>query len=74
MLAVQLPDDIDQRLDALAKATGRSKVSYVQEAVVEHLADLEDLYLAKRRLDDICAGRARTPTFAEVEHDLGLEN
>jgi RHH-type rel operon transcriptional repressor/antitoxin RelB len=74
MLAVQLPDDLDQRLDALAKATGRSKVSYVQEAVVEHLADLEDLYLAKRRLDDIRAGRARTLTLAEVEHDLGLEN
>jgi RHH-type rel operon transcriptional repressor/antitoxin RelB len=42
MLAVQFPDDIDQRFDALAKATGRSKDSYVQEAVVEYLADLED--------------------------------
>ena len=74
MLAVQLPDDIDRRLDALAKATGRSKDSSVQEAVVEDLDDLEDLYLAKRRLDDIRAGGARTLTFAEVRSDLGLQD
>ena len=71
MLAVQLPADIERRLEALAKATGRSKDSYVQEAVVEYLADLEDSYLARRRLDDIRAGRARALTLAEVERDLG---
>jgi len=72
MLAIELPDDIERRLDALAKATGRSKESYLQEAIVEYLADLEDLYLAERRLDDIRSGRARTVTLAEVERDLGL--
>jgi RHH-type transcriptional regulator, rel operon repressor / antitoxin RelB len=72
MLAIQLPDDIEQRLDALAKATGRSKESYVQEAIVEYLADLEDFCLAEQRLADIRAGRAETATLAEVERDLGL--
>jgi RHH-type rel operon transcriptional repressor/antitoxin RelB len=71
MPAVQFPHDIEQRLDALAKATGRSKESHLQEAIIEYLADLEDLYLAERRLDDIRAGRARTLTLAEVERDLG---
>jgi predicted DNA-binding protein len=51
-----------------------AKDSYVQEAVVEYLDDLENLYLAKRRLDDIRAGRARTPTLAEVGSDLGLQD
>ena len=74
MLAIQLPDDIEQRLDALAKATGRSKESYLQEAIVEYLGDLEDLYLAERRLADIHAGRAGTVSLAEVERDLGLAN
>jgi RHH-type rel operon transcriptional repressor/antitoxin RelB len=74
MLAIHLSDDIEQRLDALAKATGRSKESYLQEAIVEYLDDLEDFYLAEQRLADIHAGRAGTVSLAEVEHDLGLAN
>ena len=74
MLAIELPDDIEQRLDALAKATGRSKESYLQEAIVEYLGDLEDFYLAEQRLADIRAVRASTVTLVEVERDLGLAN
>ena len=32
MLAVRLPPEIEQRLDALANKTGRSKSYYVREA------------------------------------------
>ena len=46
MIAVRLPDEIEARLDALARATGRTKTFYVREAIVEHLDDLEDIYLA----------------------------
>jgi RHH-type transcriptional regulator, rel operon repressor / antitoxin RelB len=74
MLAIQLPDDIEQRLEALAKATGRRKESYLQEAIIEYLGDLEDFYLAEQRLADIRAGRAGTVPMAEVERDLGLAN
>ena len=72
MLAIQLPDDIEQRLDTLAKATGRTKESYLQEAIVEYLGDLEDFYLAEQRLADIEAGHADAVSLAEVERDLGL--
>ncbi|HME27799.1 MAG TPA: TraY domain-containing protein [Acetobacteraceae bacterium] len=72
MLAIQLPDDIEQRLEALARATGRSKESYLQEAIVEYLGDLEDFYLAEQRLADIRAGRAGTVGLGEVGRDLGL--
>jgi len=74
MLAIQLPDDIEQRLDALAKATGRSKESYLQEAIVAYLGDLEDFWRAERRLADIRGARADTVSLAEVERDLGLAN
>jgi len=47
MLALRLPEDIESRLDKLAKATGRTKSFYAREAILEHLADLEDLYLAE---------------------------
>jgi RHH-type rel operon transcriptional repressor/antitoxin RelB len=74
MLAVQRPDDIEQRLDALAKGTGRSNESYLQAAIVEYLGDLEDFHLAEQRLADIGAGRAVTVSLAEVERGLGLED
>ena len=50
MLTLRLPADIEKRLDSLAKRTGRSKSSYVREAILRHLEDLEDFYLARRRL------------------------
>jgi RHH-type rel operon transcriptional repressor/antitoxin RelB len=50
MLAIRLPAPIEDRLEALAKATGRTKTFYVREAILEHLDDLEDLYLAESRL------------------------
>ena len=74
MLAIRLPAEIEERLDALAKATGRSKSYYVREAILEHLADLEDVYLAEKRLEDLRAGRSRTYTLEEVEKRLGLED
>ena len=56
MLALRLPAEVEERLTALAKATGRTKSFYAREAILEHLDDLEDLYLAERRLTDIRAG------------------
>jgi RHH-type transcriptional regulator, rel operon repressor / antitoxin RelB len=50
MLALRLPPDIEQRLDALAKKTGRSKSYYAREAIVRQIEDIEDYYLARRRL------------------------
>ena len=47
MLAIRLPADIEGRLEALAKATGRTKTFSAREAILEHLSDLEDLYLAE---------------------------
>lgn len=49
MLALRLPEDIERRLEALAKRTGRSKSFYARQAIVEHLDDLEDAYLAQER-------------------------
>lgn len=68
MLAVRLPHDIEDRLDALAKKTGRTKTYYVREALVEYLADLEDQYLAQERLLE---DRPSIP-LDDVERKLGL--
>jgi len=72
MLAIRLPPELEQRLEALAAATGRTKTFYARKAIVAFLDDLEDIYLAESRLEAIRAGRSRTYTLEEVEQDLGL--
>ena len=67
-----MPSDIEERLERLAKATGRTKTYYAREAILEHLDDLEDLYLAEQRLIDNRAGRSGTYTLEEVVRELGL--
>ena len=37
MLSVRLPADVEDRLDRLVKATGRSKAFYARHSIVEHL-------------------------------------
>ena len=74
MLALRLPEDIESRLDKLAKATGRTKSFYAREAILEHLADLEDLYLAEKRLAKVRNGKSKTYSLSAVEQALGLAN
>ena len=73
MLAIRLPGEIENRLEALAQATGRTKTFYAREAILNHLDDLEDLYLAEKRLIDIRAGRSQTVPLEEVMKRYGME-
>jgi RHH-type rel operon transcriptional repressor/antitoxin RelB len=66
MLALHLPAEIEQRLDALARKTGRSKSYYAREANLRQLEDIEDYYLARRRL---ARGGARV-TLESVERQV----
>ena len=70
--SVRLPEDAEKRLSALAVTTGRSKAFYIREAILEHLDDLEDIYLAEKRLEDVRGGRSRTYALEDVEQELGL--
>ena len=73
MLAIRLPAEVETRLEALAQATGRTKTFYAREAILEHLDDLEDLYLAEQRLIDIRAGKTQTVPLEEVVKRYGVE-
>lgn len=72
MLAIRLPQEIENRLDELARVTGRSKTFYAREAILEHLDDLEDLYLAEQRLIDLRAGRTQAISLDDVMIAHGL--
>ena len=68
MLAIRLPDTIEERLNTLAVETGRTKTALAREAIVEFIDDLEDYYLAEAR----ARRNRKTIPLAEVERKLGL--
>ncbi|MBU2739765.1 ribbon-helix-helix protein, CopG family [Acidithiobacillus sp. ATCC 19703] len=70
MIGVRLSSDIEKRLDALAKATGRTKSYYVREALLEHLDDMEDAYLAEATLERVRRGDERVLGSEEFWRDL----
>lgn len=68
MLAIRLPDDIEQRLSALAIETGRTKTALAREAILEYIDDLEDYHLAEAR----ARRNRKTIPLEDVERTLGL--
>ncbi len=69
MSPIRLDPKIEKRLNQLAKKTGRTKTFYAHEAILAHLEDLEDTYLAVRRLQR----PAKTFSAEEVKRELGLQ-
>jgi RHH-type rel operon transcriptional repressor/antitoxin RelB len=69
LLAFRLPEEIEHRLADLAAKTGRTKTYYVREAILEHLDELEEKYLAIERLEK--AGKRWTLFEIESQVDLG---
>lgn len=72
--SIRLPHEIEKRLENLATQTGRCKSFYVKEAILEHLDDIEDIYLAEKRLERICSGRTQTVPLQEVMKRYGMDN
>jgi RHH-type rel operon transcriptional repressor/antitoxin RelB len=70
MLAIRLPEKVERRLARLAKRARRTKSDLAREAILEHLEDLEDYYLALARLED----QLQSIPLQEVERRLGLED
>ena len=68
MLAIRLPETIEERLSALANETGRTKTALAREAILEYIDDLEDYYLAEARARQ----NRKTIPLAEVERKLCL--
>jgi len=72
MLGLRLPDDIEERLTTLAKETGRTKSFYAREAILSYLDDLEDIFMAEKRMGDIRTGKSKLIPLDEVMAEYGL--
>ena len=68
MLALELPRAIEERLEAVAARTGRTKEAWAAKAIADFLEYEEDHLLALERLQREQPGIS----LEEVERQLGL--
>ena len=73
MLTVRLPENIERRLDRLARATGRTKSVFVREALLRYLDEVEDTHEAEETLVRVREGKERVLSSEEVGKALDGE-
>ena len=71
-VSVRLPEELKNRLVRLSERTGRSRTSFMVEALNEHIGDMEALFVAEQRLARHRAGRSRSFTQEEMEKRYGV--
>ena len=74
VLAIRLPQKIEERLERLAKRTGRTKAYCAKQAIIEHLEDLEDVEIADQRLDKLRTGKTRTVPLSRLVRKYGVDS
>ena len=67
---VRISDEIAQRLERLARATKRSKTSFIVEALERYIEECEDLELALSRFRD---PDAEWIDHGDVRRELGID-
>lgn len=72
--SIRLDPEIEARLDALAARTGRTKAFYLRQLITDNLDDLEDYYRAVEISERVRRGEETTRPWAEVRHELGLDD
>ncbi|HTB11046.1 MAG TPA: hypothetical protein VK752_05730 [Bryobacteraceae bacterium] len=70
MLSIDLDPEIEQRLRALARRTGKTEAELARELVKYGMEDLEDISTAEQRL----ANPGTRLTSEQVRNELGLED
>ena len=60
MLGIWFPLSTEDRLERLARCTGRSKMFCIREAILGHLDEIQDLHLAVRTLGPTQGGGGST--------------
>lgn len=68
-LTINVSAEVERRIDELARKHGRRKDEFVLEAILQYLADQDDVELARHRL----AEPGRRKTLSELEKELGLD-
>ncbi len=70
MLTIELPPEVESRLEALAAKTGCSKEDYARDVIAQLVDDLEDAEIARERLRN----PAQRWPLEDLEQGLDLES
>jgi len=57
MIALELPEDIENRLDILSLGSGHTRQYYVMEALLEYLHEVEERHSRWEQQADLCMQR-----------------
>ena len=69
-ISVNLGPELEKRLNQLVKLTGRTKTYYIRYALKQKLEELEDIYIAEKRLES----REKRWSLEEIERGDDLES
>ncbi len=64
---IRLPEGIVKRYEELARHTGRTKTFYMRQAIVNHIADLEDAYAGAVVMEHVRRGEEELIPLADWE-------
>ncbi|WP_224963369.1 type II toxin-antitoxin system RelB family antitoxin [Geomonas subterranea] len=73
-VTIRIDEEVNERLARLASETHRPKSFYVREAILEHLDEIEDVYLAEKRLETIRSGSEEAIPLEEVMRRYEVED
>ncbi len=65
--SVRLSADIEDKLDQLAKDTGRSKAFYIRKVIETYIDEIIDCYRVDRAIKEIKSGKRTAISQDEVE-------
>ncbi|WOF43212.1 TraY domain-containing protein [Sphingopyxis indica] len=71
MLAIRLDKELEERLSAAAKRSGRTKTALARKAIEEYIDELEDIALLEAALNE--AGAGKTISHERMRRELGLD-
>ena len=71
---VRLPEEAENRLNFLAKQTGRTKSFYIKKAILGQLDEMEDIYMGEATLERVRQGKEKTYSLGDVRKELDLES
>jgi RHH-type transcriptional regulator, rel operon repressor / antitoxin RelB len=74
MLVLEMPPELEARLEQLASLTDRTKADIVREALIEQLGDIEDIAIAEQRLIESRARGDKSIPIEELIERYGMED
>ena len=72
--SIRLDKELASRLERLVRLTGRSKSFYIKQAIEEQLADLEDLFLARKVARRVAEGREGVTALEDLEREFDVDD